>query len=789
MMPQSEARIVGECLKFLMNGSLYKGLKPVMWSVVEKTALAEAEVEYHERVSSTIFVRFPLKEAGKEFPKDIKKDIKDASILIWTTTPWTIPGNRAIAYSPKMSYGIYEVREGERAGEILLLADRLCQQVADAASCRMKRLGDVKDPARYVARHPFHGEGYDFDVPLLEADYVTEETGTGFVHTAPGHGREDFELCAKHKMEVPDLLDDAGSFRPFVPLFAGARVFDEKGKEGDANARVLQALAARTMLFAKGKLRHDYPHSWRSKAPVIFRATPQWFISMEEKNLRAIALREIKKVRWHPPQGERRLAAMVENRPDWVVSRQRSWGVPLTLFLHKETGAILKDEKVNARIMDAVAKKGADIWFEAPPKAFLGEDYREKEWEKVEDILDVWFESGATQAFVLEDRPELQWPASLYLEGSDQHRGWFQSSLLVACGTKGRAPYESVLTHGFVLDAKGHKMSKSLGNIIDPMEITEARGAELLRLWVGASDTTEDMRFSEEVMKSTSEAYRKIRNALRFLLGNLHHFDERESVKKEEMPELERFMLDRMAFHEKEIRKAYEDFNFKKATQLLFNFITQDLSSFYFDIRKDALYCDPASSLKRRAARTVLHHLFRALTAWLSPILPFTMEEAWLARGGEAADPDASLHLEGFPEIPPSWRDDALSEKWQRIRAIRHVVTAALEEERQAGRIGASLDAAPEIYLESEKDWALLHSLDMAEIAITSQCVIKKEKVPKTAFSMDAYPHIGVRPLAAKGKRCARSWKILPEVGAVEGYPDLSARDAQAVREYEDAQK
>ena len=773
MSPEAEARIVETCLHIAMQGALYRSLKPVMWSVVEKTALAEAEVEYRERVSETVFVRFPVAEG---------LDGKPASLLIWTTTPWTLPGNRAVAFSKRISYGIYEAR-----GERIIIADKRASAVAEAGECRLTRLGEIRNPEALTLRHPFHGEGYDFPVPVLKADFVADDAGTGFVHIAPGHGRDDFELGAKHQLETPDTLDDEGVFRASVPLFAGCRVMDKKGGEGDANQKILNALKTSGALFAKGKLRHDYPHSWRSKAPVIFRATPQWFISMEKDGLRQKALREIAKTVWHPKQGERRLASMVESRPDWVVSRQRVWGVPLTLFVHEKSRALLRDEAVNARIVQAVREKGSDAWFETPAREFLGSRHDPKDWRKVEDILDVWFESGATHRFVLEDRADLRLPASLYLEGSDQHRGWFQSSLLLACARGGGAPYEAVLTHGFVLDGEGRKMSKSLGNSVDVMEIADRRGAELIRLWIASADATEDMRFSEEIMKSMSESYRKIRNGFRFLLGNLDGFSEKERLPYDEMPELERWILHRLSERGRAVHHAYQTFHFQRVMQETLSLITMDLSSLYFDIRKDALYCDSLSSSRRRACRSVLDSLFSCLSAWLAPVLAFTAEEAWLARHDAPAAAhaaDSSVHLRLFPEIPKEWQDKALDEKWRRILEIRQILTAALEEARKAGAIGSSLDAAAEIYLRDEKDARILKSVDMAEIAITSQCALRQASPPQEAFRLESDPDLAVLVKPARGKRCQRSWKILPEVGTIPDYPDLSRRDAESVQRW-----
>ncbi|MFN4353538.1 isoleucine--tRNA ligase [Parvibaculum sp.] len=777
----AEAKIVEEFQKFLMNGSLYRGSKPVMWSVVEKTALAEAEVEYHDHQSHTIWVKFPV----------VKGDaLQGASIVIWTTTPWTIPANRAISYSPKIAYGLYEVKA---TGEKLVLADALAEQVKkDAKIEEWTRLEDVpaSSLALTVCKHPFNGQGYDFPVPLLAGDHVTEEAGTGFVHTAPGHGQDDYFIWVENfgAKEIPDTVNEEGVYYDHVPLFGGKFVLTRQGKEGNANAAVIEELEKAGALLAKGKVTHSYPHSWRSKAPLIFRNTPQWFVSMEApieaaggKPFRQVALEEIEKVRWVPARNRNRIYSMVETRPDWVLSRQRAWGVPLTLFVRKDDGALLCDPEVNARIVDAVAKEGADAWFERPASEFLGNKYKADDYEKVTDILDVWFDSGSTHAFVLEGRG-MPSPADLYLEGSDQHRGWFQSSLLESCGTRGRAPYKQVLTHGFTMDEKGRKMSKSLGNVIAPQKIVEQNGADILRLWVASTDYWEDHNIGNDIIKSNVEAYRKLRNTFRYLLGNLSGFDDAERVAVADMPELERVILHRLAELDELVRKAYYDYDFKRVTQALSNFMNVELSAFYFDIRKDALYCDAPSSLRRRACRTVLDHLFECLTAWLAPVLCFTMEEVWLAR---FPSEDGSVHLRIFPEIPGEWRNDALSEKWKKVRELRRAVTGALEVERREKRIGASLEAAPDVYVSRPELIEAMKGVDLAEIAITSQAQLIEGQGPADAWRLDEVPGVAVVPKLAEGRKCARSWRILPEVGSDPDYPDLSLRDAAAVREFD----
>ncbi|ABS61910.1 isoleucyl-tRNA synthetase [Parvibaculum lavamentivorans DS-1] len=791
----AEAGIVREFQKFLMNGSLYRGSKPVMWSVVEKTALAEAEVEYHDHVSHTIWVKFPVTTSSPKtnFP------IGPVNIVIWTTTPWTIPANRAIAFNPRMEY-TFLAHNAPDGQQVYLVAEALRERFLSEAKLdpeEWKVLWSVPgfELKGTVCAHPFRGvEGagdyFDFDVPLLAGDHVTEEAGTGFVHTAPGHGQDDYIIWVENfgSKDIPETVNEEGIYYDHVPLFAGKFVLTRQGKEGTANAAVIEELEKAGALLASGKVKHSYPHSWRSKAPLIFRNTPQWFVAMDAKveaaggkPFRQVALEEIEKVRWVPARNRNRIHSMVETRPDWVLSRQRAWGVPLTLFVRKDDGTLLRDEKVNARIVDAVAKEGADAWFERPASDFLGNEHNADEYERVTDILDVWFDSGSTHAFVLEARG-IPSPADLYLEGSDQHRGWFQSSLLESCGTRGRAPYKQVLTHGFTMDEKGRKMSKSLGNVIAPQKIVEQNGADILRLWVASTDYWEDHNIGNEIIKSNVEAYRKLRNTFRYLLGNLAGFDEAERVAVADMPELERSILHRLAELDDLVRKAYADYDFKRVTHTLSNFMNVDLSAFYFDIRKDTLYCDAPSSLRRRACRTVLDELFSRLTAWLAPVLCFTTEEVWLTR---FPGDEASVHLRTFPETPAEWRDEALAAKWRKVRELRRVVTGALEVERREKRIGASLEAAPDVYVSKPDYVAALKGVDLAELAIASQATLIEGEGPADAFRLDDVPGVAVVAKLAEGRKCARSWRILPEVGTDPDYPDLSLRDAAAVREYD----
>jgi len=784
----SEATIAGELGKFLMNGGLYKGSKAVLWSVVEKTALAEAEIEYHDHVSDTVHVRFPVvTSAGGK--------LDGASIVIWTTTPWTIPGNRALAYGPEIAYALIEVEtvgEGGSAvvGEKMVVAKELLPQVSEAGKFTAKVLAEANaaDLEGLIAAHPLRGQGYDFDVRMLAGDFVTADAGTGFVHIAPGHGADDYELGAANGVEVPDTVAEDGTYYPHVPLFAGKRVYTPEGKKGDANRSVTAALAAAGKLLASGRISHSYPHSWRSKAPVIFRNAPQWFIAMDKPiaeiggTLREKALAAIDATRFVPQAGYNRLRSMIEARPDWCVSRQRAWGVPIAVFVDKVSGEPLRDPEVMARVVEAFAKEGADAWFDSPPERFLGNKYNADDFEQVRDILDVWFDSGCTHVFTLEGNPDLKWPADLYLEGSDQHRGWFHSSLLESCGTRGRAPYDGVLTHGFTLDEQGRKMSKSLGNITAPQAVCDQYGADILRLWVVGTDYTEDQRIGPEILKHQADAYRRLRNTLRYLLGSIEGFIAAERVEPAQMPELERWVLHRLAELDAELRQAVDDFDFHRIATALQTFCSVDLSAFYFDIRKDSIYCDAPDALRRRAGRTVMAELFSFLTAWLAPVTCFTAEEAWLARPTQDVPDGAaeSVHLRLFPAIPAAWLDPALGDKWKIVRNLRRVVTGALELERAEKRIGSSLQAAPQVVAPAQYLQAMA-GLDLAEIAITSGGSLSEGEPPQGAFTLPDAPGVGVVPKLAEGNKCARCWQVLAEVGKSHKHPDLCLRCEAAV--------
>ncbi|MDI3468598.1 MAG: Isoleucyl-tRNA synthetase [Pseudolabrys sp.] len=856
----AEAQIARELMKFAANGTLYRGSKPVMWSVVEKTALAEAEVEYEDYTSDTVWVKFPVKSYDTRAEKDsiaqqkaILSDIdgseaklSGAAVVIWTTTPWTLPGNRAISFSPRVGYSLVLITgapEGNwlRSGERLILADKLIDEVlkqAKVTGFRRIRLVTNSELDSTVCTHPLKKMGgYDFDVPLLAGEHVTDDAGTGFVHTAPGHGREDFEVWTANaraleargiNTAIPYTVDENGAFTAQAPGFTGKRVLTDKGEKGDANEAVIKALIESGMLVARGRLKHQYPHSWRSKKPVIFRNTPQWFIAMDKPvegvaplspspqgggeqaaasghTLRQLALNAISVTRWVPPQGENRITGMIESRPDWVISRQRAWGVPIAVFVRdKGDGSveILQDPEVEARIIDAFTAEGADAWYkEGARERFLGKRANEP-WQKVDDILDVWFDSGSTHAFVLEDPKHFPQFGTInrkadggpdtvmYLEGSDQHRGWFHSSLLESCGTRGRAPFDIVLTHGFVMAEDGRKMSKSLGNVVVPQDVIKQSGADILRMWVCASDYSDDLRIGPEILKTTADTYRKLRNTIRWMLGSLAHFHEDERVAPAKMPELERLMLHRLAELDGQVRKAYEEFDYKRIFAAVAAFMTADLSAFYFDIRKDALYCDPYSSLTRKAALTVIDHLFKCTVTWLAPLLCFTAEESWMARYGADAE---SVHLQLFAHVPAEWRDDALAEKWRKVRIVRRVVTGALEIERAQKRIGSSLEAHPIIHVSNREIYEAVVDVDLAEVCITSAATLVEgegpQEGPEGAFRLPDVSGVAVVPNLAEGRKCARSWKITADVGADPQFPDVTPRDAKALREWETMKK
>lgn len=774
----AEAKIVEELLKFAEDGSLYRGSKPVMWSPVEKTALAEAEVEYHDHTSTQIDVAFEVVSTDSDA-------LKGARVVIWTTTPWTIPANRAVCYGPDIDYVRIRVTavddEGlAKVGDELMIAEALLSDFSARASITGHDVLEHLKGAVFegsILAHPWRGhvdaEGfYDFDVPMLPGEHVTTEAGTGFVHTAPGHGDDDYQVGhVQFGLPVPYTVNEAGCYYEDVALVAGRHVY----KVADEICELLDGVSS---LMAKGTLTHSYPHSWRSKAPLIFRNTPQWFISMEKNGLRDTAMKAIDDTNWYPAVSKNRISAMVADRPDWVISRQRAWGVPITVFVDKKTGDYLVDEDVNRRIIKAVRDGGADAWVAVPAQDLLGNKYEADDYEQIHDILDVWFDSGCTHAFVLEEREELTWPADLYMEGSDQHRGWFQSSLLEACGTRGRAPYKDVMTHGFALDGEGRKMSKSLGNTVSPQKIVDQYGADILRLWVAAVDYKEDVRISDEIIKGQVDAYRKIRNTMRYMLGNLHGFSEEEKLSPEEMPELDRFMLHRLAELDAFLHERAAEYDFNPVFRELYQFCIIELSAFYFDIRKDALYCDRPDDVRRRAVRTVLDAVFNRLVLWLAPILSFTSEEVWQARFG--AD-TPSVHRQIWPETPTNWRDEELATKWAKVRKIRSVVTAALELMRRDKVIGSSLQAHVDIYVDSAAD---ISDLDWAEVSITSSANLHAGDAPADAFTLEGAGGVAVVASVADGDKCDRCWVVSKEVTA---NGDLCNRCLEAVAAHDAA--
>ena len=750
----AEASIVRELGKFLLEGSLYKGFKPVLWSTVEKTALADAEVEYKDHTSNTIYVGFKV-ESSKI------KILNDSQIIIWTTTPWTIPANRALAYNKNLDYTVIEINDSSSNfnNQKIVVASKLLDTIIKG--CELKKYKKIdsfkgEDFKETICSHPFKDLGYEYQVPMLDAQFVTLEQGTGIVHCAPSHGPDDFNLCLKHGIKSVDTIDDNGRYTKYIPKFEGIHVFK-------ADEIIIEKLKECKKLLSNGKLTHSYPHSWRSKAPLVHRATPQWFISMESHKLRNIALKAIDETKFYPRRGKIRIRSMIETRPDWCVSRQRVWGVPLPIFISKKTGEPLKDLEVIENIAKIYEKEGSDCWFSDNPQRFLGKKYNKEDFIKSNDIVEVWFDSGSTHTFVLEKRKDLKWPASMYLEGSDQHRGWFHSSLLESCGTRKRAPYESVLSHGFVVDGKGLKMSKSTGNVISPNDILQKYGADILRVWVSASDYAEDLRIDFNILDQHAESYRKIRNTFRFLLGNLQ--DKKTDLDFTNLdisnwPELEIYMLHQIYELDKKIKNYFKEYSFHKLYKELLQFCSQDLSAFYFDIRKDALYCEPVNSKIRKASIKFLNITLDILLRWFAPIISFTTEEIYKI----IYNNEKSIHLENFSTIPEKWLNKSLGNKWNQLKLVRQVCNVAIEVKRTNKELGSSLEADLEIFLD-KKYLDLVKNIDLSEFCITSKAkaqILNGQK-DLELFKLENIQGIGVLVKKAAGNKCPRCWKIFEE--------------------------
>ena len=734
----AEAQIVRELGKFLKEGSLYRGFKPVLWSTVEKTALADAEVEYQDHKSDTIYASFQVKKSNI-------KELSDSDIVIWTTTPWTIPANKALAYNENLDYLLIKIFDNtDFKNRKIVVADELLESVKKDCNIEkyeiLKKIKgrELKDT---VCKHPFFDLGYDYDIPLLEARFVTTEQGTGIVHCAPSHGPDDFNLCLNNGIKAIETVDGDGKYTKNVAMFEGIHIFK-------ANHLVIEKLKEQKKLLANGELVHSYPHSWRSKAPLVHRATPQWFISMESHKLRNKALKAIDDTTFYPSKGKDRLRSMIETRPDWCVSRQRVWGVPLPIFVNKKNNEILIDEDVFENIARIYEKEGSDCWFSDDPQKFLGTKYKADDYDKLSDIVEVWFDSGSTHSFVLEKRDDLKWPASMYLEGSDQHRGWFHSSLLESCGTRGRAPFESILSHGFVVDGKGLKMSKSLGNVIAPEDILKKYGADILRIWVASSNYAEDLRIDYSILDQHAESYRKIRNTFRYLLGNLNDKFENidlENLNLESLPELEKFLLNKIYNLNERYIKYFENYDFHNLYKELLNFCTVDLSAFYFDIRKDTLYCDSLNSEKRKSCIIILNILLDSLLKWFAPILSFTTEEIYQL----VSKKNKSIHLEKFQNFPKKFKNEELEKKWSELIKIRNICNVSIEEKRASKEIGSSLEA--EINIQINNNYKkIITDIDLSELCITS----------KAKIIYNDSEDIVVNTKKASGDKCPVCWKI-----------------------------
>ncbi|MBF0157910.1 MAG: isoleucine--tRNA ligase [Magnetococcales bacterium] len=765
-----EADTVRELGKFLLNGALYKGFKPVYWCIHDVTALAEAEVEYQDHTSTAVYVKFPL--AADETLQDVAPELanKPVAVVIWTTTPWTLPANLGVCLNPHFDYVALRLVNGAhhvcwQPDEILLMAEGLMntalsalQLTPDQVEVVAHMAGAALDRKRF--RHPW----LDQDAPILLGEHVTLEAGTGCVHTAPGHGQDDYVVGSRYGLAVFNPVDDQGRFRPETPLFGGLTVHE-------ANPQVVELLQQRGALLARHALRHSYPHCWRCHQPVITRATPQWFIAMDATGLRQKALTAIQATQWIPSWGMDRIYNMVANRPDWCVSRQRSWGVPIAVLVCQQCQSHVADDTVTEAIAQQVEQHGADVWFQRQAADFLPPDYRccqcgGQQFRQEQDILDVWFDSGVTHAAVLERRQELAWPADLYLEGSDQHRGWFHSSLLTSVGTRGTAPYRSVLTHGFVVDGKGRKMSKSLGNVVAPDKIIQQYGADILRMWVTAEDYAGDIRISTEILDGLADAYRRIRNTLRFLLGNLAGFD----ADRQQLPYSQLLSLDRWALHRlhqliTRVQQAYSDYAFHRVYQELHYFCSMDMGAFYLDILKDRLYCDGKESLPRRSAQTVLHHTLESLVRLMAPILSFTAEEVWSYMSGSRC---SSVHLANMPHAPDEWHDTVLEQDWEQLRRIRSEVYRWLEQDRQEKRIGSFMEASVTLYVAEPLQQLLAGFDDLARLFIVATVtVLPLEQAPPQALvAQEMAADLKLVTAVAGGYKCLRCWNWSEQTGS-----------------------
>ncbi|HYA88119.1 MAG TPA: isoleucine--tRNA ligase [Nitrospirota bacterium] len=761
-----EAAIVRELGKFVGNGGVYKGKKPVYWCGFDETALAEAEVEYADHESPSVYVRFELPEAGKALPS---LSGKKTAIAIWTTTPWTLVANLAVALHPEFDYVAIEAN-----GQVLILAEGLLQQAVEKFGIKNYTIVEKfkgKKLEGLKARHPF----VDRDSLVILGEHVTLEAGTGAVHTAPGHGQEDYEAGLKYGLEIYAPVDHKGRFTKEAGQFAGEQVFK-------SNKGIIELLRSRNALLAEEKISHSYPHCWRCKHPVIFRATEQWFISMKSNDLLKKTVENIHKVAWVPSWGKERILGMMENRPDWCISRQRAWGVPIIAFTCKQCGELLLDKNVVDHVADIVEKEGADAWFLRTPAELLlpgtvCKKCGSKHLEKEMDILDVWFDSGSSHAAVLRTRKDLCWPADMYLEGSDQHRGWFQSSLLISVATTGRAPYNSVLTHGFTVDGSGKKMSKSAGNVVAPQEVIDKYGAEVLRLWVSAADYRDDIRISPEILTHLAEAYRRIRNTCRYLLGNLADFHpETDRVADKDLLEIDRWALHRLQKLIDRVHKGYQDFEFHIVFHSLHNFCAVDMSSFYLDILKDRLYTARTSSLERRSGQTAMHAILSSMVRLMAPVLSFTADEVW--RYLKDREKTESVFLAPFPQADKKYLDADLEGRWEKIIAIRGEAAKVLEALRRDKKIGHSLDSGVTFYAEPQLlEFLQGYKNDLAFIFIVSSVQV----APETAAPADAYTSEVVKGLRiaagpARGLKCGRCWMYSESVGTVKEHPEICGR-------------